>query len=68
MVVTCPLCGYRFDPGKENVCEGCPINSKCDRICCPNCRYGWVTSSTIVDFISKLVQRGKGKHGRSQGT
>ena len=65
MVVTCPLCAYQFDSEAANICSSCPINHGCEKVCCPNCRYGWVESSSVVDFFSTIYKKGKKKFGRS---
>ena len=64
MVAVCPVCGYRFDPVSNKACVGCPVGTKCDMVCCPNCHYGWVESSSIVSKILKLFKKEK-TFGRS---
>jgi hypothetical protein len=63
MVVTCPLCGYRFDPRAVNVCSGCPLDHGCEKTCCPNCHYSWVRSSALARFFSRLFKRRSGFGG-----
>jgi hypothetical protein len=57
MVIKCPLCGYRFNSDLATACKGCPVSGNCDKICCPNCGYGWVESSSIVDSLRKFLKR-----------
>ncbi|MEE9554788.1 MAG: hypothetical protein V3W18_10865, partial [candidate division Zixibacteria bacterium] len=64
-VVACPLCGYNFERTGQNICAECPINPNCDKICCPNCRYGWIASSSVVDFFTRIFKKGKKRIGRS---
>lgn len=36
----CPLCGLRFyEAEAKRPCRGCPLDSNCRLICCPNCGY-----------------------------
>jgi len=36
----CPLCGLEFSEAEaKRVCQGCPLDSGCRLICCPNCGY-----------------------------
>lgn len=49
----CPLCGYKFstEEMKKSACTKCPLNKKCNIICCPNCNYQFVTESKTVSFL-----------------
>lgn len=59
MAVKCPLCGYRFNPDEvKNICAACPVNYGCNKICCPNCHYSWLESSS---WIGKLFGLTKGE-------
>jgi len=59
MVVKCPLCGYRFDSAFNKACSGCPVGAKCEKVCCPNCHYGWIESTSFTRTISGWFKKGK---------
>jgi hypothetical protein len=64
MDAKCPVCGYRFDTDSApKLCSNCPMNSGCDKICCPNCHYSWPASSKIVGGLLSMFKKGK-KSGR----
>lgn len=39
-MITCGLCGHRFDPSGQGGCAACPLNAGCLVTCCPDCGYG----------------------------
>jgi len=44
-MVTCPLCGFRFAAAAgATACATCPVNAGCDALCCPNCRYHFLSA------------------------
>ncbi|UCC80582.1 MAG: hypothetical protein JSW64_04270 [Candidatus Zixiibacteriota bacterium] len=59
MVVKCPVCGYRFDSSLNRACKSCPVGFDCDRICCPNCLYAWIESTSLVSRILNLFKKEK---------
>jgi len=38
-LVTCALCGHRFDPAASDACASCPLGRGCALVCCPECGY-----------------------------
>jgi len=38
-LVSCALCGHRFDPRATNICASCPLGKGCALVCCPDCGY-----------------------------
>ncbi len=48
-MVTCPLCGFRFDPASaESACGTCPVGGGCETACCANCGYSFVPAPAGV--------------------
>ncbi|OQY48907.1 MAG: hypothetical protein B6242_01150 [Anaerolineaceae bacterium 4572_78] len=43
--MNCPLCGYEFKVETMACHDGCPMGSRCNLICCPNCGYQVVDES-----------------------
>ena len=41
-LLTCPLCGHRFDAAGHAACKSCPVQSGCELVCCPECGYQMV--------------------------
>ena len=35
----CPLCGFEFAPAGLSCHSACPLGSRCNLACCPNCGY-----------------------------
>ncbi|HBC46118.1 MAG TPA: hypothetical protein DEO84_06160 [candidate division Zixibacteria bacterium] len=64
MAVKCPVCGYRFDESARSSCATCPVGPKCNMICCPNCHYSWVESSSWVSSLLEFAKKGF-RFGRS---
>ena len=50
----CPLCGNKFDQAEMACHHGCPFNTACNIICCPNCGYEWVEESATVNLFRKI--------------
>lgn len=59
-VFVCPLCGSRFTHAKQS-CGSCPLNTGCRLVTCPSCGYGFPRSSAVVDWLRRLVARGRGR-------
>lgn len=58
----CPLCGYEFEESLEGMCRACPMRRGCRaEICCPNCGYTVPESSSLVEFIKRMVKKVGGK-------
>lgn len=63
--LVCPLCGFAFNPLENPACSSCPLKSKCQVVCCPNCGYQTVVKAEFTDFIAKLFPKKKEKNGRT---
>jgi hypothetical protein len=55
-LVSCPLCGARF-PAAAACPPGCLLARGCRTVCCPNCHYRFVASSSVVRWLGRLVGR-----------
>lgn len=55
-LISCPLCGSRFDPGTEVACASCPMSGACTLACCPTCGYTTVdvSSSRSASLLGRL--------------
>lgn len=51
----CPFCGHRFRDPLEK-CAGCPLQSRCKVLCCPNCGYELERDSTLARWAKKLLK------------
>lgn len=38
-MITCSMCGHRFDPAAHQTCQGCPLHKGCQLACCPACGF-----------------------------
>jgi len=38
-MITCTMCGHRFDPAVHTACRSCPLQSGCQLACCPACGF-----------------------------
>lgn len=58
-LIQCPLCGFRFPKGHQKECRGCPLGgSRCRNVlCCPNCGYGFIETSALVEWLRRLFRR-----------
>jgi len=52
----CPLCGHKFEEFTQS-CAGCPLNSNCNLICCPNCGYKYAQESKIINYFKKFSKK-----------
>lgn len=60
-LITCPLCGYRFDPSGRVACPTCPIHDHCNLVCCPNCGHTTIdpNQSRIARWVARFFSREK---------
>jgi len=64
---TCPLCGAKASFGSSS-CAVCPMGSRCEVLCCPNCGYEFVEKSVVYDFFQALFRRlRRGLSGADRG-
>ena len=55
--VTCPLCGFEFEPA-DTLCEhGCPLRAACGLIRCPGCEYEFPSTPKSVSWLRRLFGR-----------
>jgi Fe2+ transport system protein FeoA len=47
-LLTCPMCGHRFDASEHTACHSCPLNKGCVMICCPKCGYNTIDTRRSV--------------------
>lgn len=59
-LITCPMCGNRFDPSGHNACPSCPLQKGCQLVCCPSCGYETVDPSQ--SSLARLALRLLGKN------
>jgi hypothetical protein len=64
--ITCPMCGYVYDPDEHIACRSCPLHKNCHLVCCPNCGYesidpGRSVLAQAVDRWLRLGFMGKSK-------
>lgn len=58
-LLTCPMCGFRYDPQANEACPSCPLHAQCNLACCPNCGYQTVNlgRSQLAGWFQKLGLR-----------
>lgn len=54
-MITCSMCGARFDPSEHAACRACPLQKDCHLVCCPVCGYETVDASK--SRLARLVAR-----------
>lgn len=52
----CPLCGFRFNEGKE-VCGSCGLSGGCEAVGCPHCGYQFPLESSLLTWLRSLMRR-----------
>jgi hypothetical protein len=71
-LMTCPLCGYRYDPAALNCHAACPLAAGCRVLCCPHCGYQTVDErrSLIAQLLERLrpPQAERGREGDERVT
>lgn len=70
-MIKCTMCGHRFNPDDHIPCEGCPVQSGCQLVCCPSCGYETVDpeESKVVQLVSRLFSsRRRPNPGRGEET
>ena len=53
-LLTCPLCGHRFEAAGHVACKSCPLQSGCQVVCCPAC--GYQTVDPHKSLFGRLAQ------------
>jgi Fe2+ transport system protein FeoA len=59
--VTCPLCSHTFTPSGLACHSHCPLGSRCNLICCPQCGYQLIdeSRSRTAGWLRRLLPAGK---------
>lgn len=55
--LTCPLCGFEFDPADTLCQHGCPLHSACNLTRCPMCGYEFPQTPRAVSWLRRLFGR-----------
>lgn len=55
-LISCALCGYRYNPDEHLTCNKCPLQAGCNLTCCPSCGYETIDpgKSRVARWISQL--------------
>jgi Fe2+ transport system protein FeoA len=58
-LVTCALCGHRFDPTASDACASCPLGRGCSLVCCPECGYSVpdASRSAFAGLAARFTRR-----------
>ncbi|MEK7375740.1 MAG: hypothetical protein AABZ57_01035 [Candidatus Margulisiibacteriota bacterium] len=56
----CPLCGKEVKDD-QLACAGCPMNSGCNLLKCPNCGFEFPKESRIVKYFTELFGKRRKK-------
>jgi len=56
--LTCPLCGFGFDPEDALCSHGCPLASHCALVRCPACDYEFTEQPSSVSWLRRLLGGG----------
>lgn len=54
-LITCTMCGHRFDPTVHTACAACPLQKGCLLTCCPACGFEMVNPDRSV--LARLARR-----------
>lgn len=59
MLLTCSMCGHRFDPAGHVACQSCPLQSGCQLVCCPACGFEMVNPdrSVAARWLKRLFKK-----------
>ena len=52
--LTCPLCGFGFEPEDAVCAHGCPLSSHCSLVRCPACDYEFAESPARGSWLRRL--------------
>jgi Fe2+ transport system protein FeoA len=53
--LTCPLCGFAFEPEDALCAHGCPLRSHCALVRCPGCEYEFPEQPQRVSWWRRLL-------------
>lgn len=54
-MITCTMCGHRFDPAVHVACQSCPLQSGCQLTRCPACGFEMVNPERSI--LARLARR-----------
>jgi rubredoxin len=54
-LITCTMCGHRFDPAVHQTCGSCPLQRGCQLVCCPACGFEMVNPERSL--LARLAKR-----------
>lgn len=55
--LTCPLCGFGFEPEDALCAHGCPLRSHCGLVRCPACDYEFTEQPKRGSWLDRLLGR-----------
>lgn len=55
--LTCPLCGFGFEPEDALCAHGCPLRSHCGLVRCPACDYEFTEQPKRGSWLRRLLGR-----------
>lgn len=70
-MISCSMCGHRFNPEENRICDSCPMQSGCLLSCCPRCGFEVVDpyQSKVGRWLSRVLSLESGeKHGVPETT
>lgn len=67
VLVSCGMCGHRFDPLETSLCASCPLGKGCSLACCPACGYSAPDPgrSTIVGLAARAAALARPRRARA---
>jgi Fe2+ transport system protein FeoA len=76
-LVSCSMCGFRFDPAEALACQACPLHHGCTLVRCPACGFemAQVEGSTLARLADNWLhsrpqrwRRSRRRHRQGGGT
>ncbi len=64
--LTCPLCGFGFEPEDALCAHGCPLRSHCALVRCPACDYEFAEQARPVSWLRRLLGGGAPQEAEGQ--
>ncbi|MDI6694679.1 MAG: hypothetical protein QME21_06510 [Anaerolineales bacterium] len=53
--IVCSMCGFRFNPDQQEVCQSCPLQRGCQLVRCPQC--GFEMTDPERSTLARLAKR-----------
>lgn len=59
--ITCPMCGFRFNPDEHPGCRSCPLHAGCATACCPRCGHTTINPrrSRLSRWLASVLKAGE---------